>query len=882
MVTLTELLALDDGVLLDRVCAFTADERATLHRPALHAWERYSWRDELDGRKDRYTPAEGRRLDLIVFAAAPADRLYWPPGDDQLRVARSRGGRFVTALARHVLHTMATEDFGAPDFNEIRRAERDGLVTLDADDDYVLAMVNQLGGRFSAGGRRSDLLRADPDLLARAFWRIFEVEGNRQVSLANVDKYSGATVQSWHDAVLDLLSDATIDRARVLDATVAALGLGFPQYRAGWYSRLHAALAPSVDERATRQAGYAALLRSSVGPTVTLAVDALTGVEKAGRLDHDGNAAALAAGLAAAVLAPAKSTAMKALALAARAGAGQSSAVVAAALGHPHADVQAAAAEQLRVRGEPGPVLAALPSLAPAVATAARRWLGDDAPPVVAAPVPRPDRTAPVPVPDAVAPITDPAELAEAFAVLLADPTDAELLERALCAAARLGPDPVEYASLARRAARLLRDGPSWESDHLLDVVAGVVLAAAHTPPVRWLPPLAPQLQLLAGRAAAVESALRAGRRYAPCAEPTHAGGWIAPAVLVQRLSTGAPPDPLDAVAALLRLGPAAASADPAIRAAAAAVPGAVGAALRYALGGPPPATPTHADRPLWIAAARSRAPRGDDPSLIGLGPGYDAAGAGRAPTWRVSFDPERQYSRIRVTALGPAAPPAPTDPALPTVTLGAVNPSSDRQPGAPWHPWLASIWPGNIEPLLAIALPHQLASLDGTVDGGAGAHALRLLSQTVVELPPLSPYTVAAGLASARVSDRVAAVDAAVDLLPQRMSPEALASAMTTLAAVVPLNRWGASLADLATAGRGAQVRAVLTTLLPSLDRTTRGLYSLVELLRDEHLRAGTPVTAPGLQQWLAAATGTSRTAAAARSLRTADPLDHSDPTRE
>ena len=35
----------------------------------------------------------------------------------------------------------------------------------------------------------------------------------------------------------------TVDRARVLDATVAALGLGFPQYRAGWYSRLHAALA---------------------------------------------------------------------------------------------------------------------------------------------------------------------------------------------------------------------------------------------------------------------------------------------------------------------------------------------------------------------------------------------------------------------------------------------------------------------------------------------------------------------------------------------------------------------------------------------------------------------------------------------------------------
>ncbi|WP_327010184.1 DUF6493 family protein [Dactylosporangium sp. NBC_01737] len=444
MATLTELLTLDVGVLLDRVCAFTAGQREALHRPALQAWERYAWRDALDGRKDRYTQEEGRRLELILAATAPAEQLTWPTDDQRLRIARSRGSRFLHALARHTVRTIATTDY-SPDFGIIRRAERDGLVTLDADDDYVLAMVNQFGGRFSGGGgRRADLLRADPELLARAFWRIFEIEGNRQVSLANVDKYRGSRVQTWHDAVLDLLSDGTIDRARVLDATVAALGLGFPQYRAGWYSRLHAALAPSADERAARQAGYAMLLRSSVGPTVALAVDALTAVQKAGRLDHD--SAALTDGLAAAVLAPAKSTATKALALAARVGSGQSSVIV-AALGHPHPDVQAACVEHLRARGERGAVLSALPALAPAVAAAARGWLGVEAPPAVTAPVAPPEVAAPEL--EAVAPITEPAELAEAFAILLADPTDAELLERALCAAARLGPDPGEYAGLA-------------------------------------------------------------------------------------------------------------------------------------------------------------------------------------------------------------------------------------------------------------------------------------------------------------------------------------------------------------------------------------------------------------------------------------------------
>ncbi|MFF5233266.1 DUF6493 family protein [Dactylosporangium sp. NPDC000521] len=867
MATLTELLTLDVEALLDRVCAFDADDRAALHRPAQQAWERYAWRDAIDGRKDRFTDEDGRRLELILMATAPADRLHWPADDAQSRIVRSRGSRFLHALARHVLHVMATEDF-SPDFGVIRRAERDGLVTLDADDDYVLAMVSGLGGRFSGGGRRADLLRADPDLLARAFWRIFEIEGNRQVSLTNVDKYSSRTVQTWHDAVLDLLSDGTIDRARVLDATVAALGLGFPQYRAGWYSRLHAALAPSVDERAARQAGYAALLHSSVGPTVALAVDALTAVQKAGRLDHDADA--LAHGLVAAVLVPAKSTATKALTLAARIGGGQP-AVIVAALGHPHADVQAAAVELSRVRGEPGPVLSALPTLAPVVAAAAREWLGSlgllsARTPAVTAPVAPPDVAAPAL--EAVVPITDPAELAEAFAILLADPTDAELLERALCAAARLGPEPGEYAGLARRAARLLRDGPAYEWELLLDVVAGVVLAAAHAPPVRRLPPLPPQVRLLAGRAAAVESALRAGRRFAPCAEPTHAGGWIAPAVLVERLATGAAPDPLDAVAALLRLGPDPAGVSPAIRDAAAAVPGAVGTALRYALGGPPPESLSRPDRPLWIAAARARAPRGDDAPLIGRGPGFDAAGAGRAPAWRVWFDPEwSPYRPIRVAALGPAAEPAPPDPALPTVALAHAD-SFDRLPSGPWHPWLASMWPGNIEPLLAMALRFQLASLDGTVDGGVSAHALHLLDRTVAELPPLSPYVVGAGLAGAGISERTAAVDTAAALLPQRMDPATLASAMATLAPAVPLNRWADSLGDLSVAGLGAQVRALLTALLPSLDRTSRGLHTLVELLRDEHLRAAVPVTDPTLRQWLSAAGGRSKTTAAARSL--------------
>ncbi len=219
-----------------------------------------------------------------------------------------------------------------------------------------------------------------------------------------------------------------------------------------------------------------------------------------------------------------------------------------------------------------------------------------------------------------------------------------------------------------------------------------------------------------------------------------------------------------------------------------------------------------------------------------------DWAGAGRVPAWRVWSDPEQRYFPIRAVSTGPAAPPERPDSALPTVALAVTERSLQWVPGAPWHQWLATMWPGNIEPVLAVALDHLILSLDGSNDMGAGDHALDLLTRTVAELPPLSPYVIAAGLGRSRLGERTVAVDAAAALLPSRVSPEAVAAAMVTLAPAVPLNRWANALGDLAAAGRGAEVRAILAALLPSLNRT--------------------------LRDWLAAVTGGSKTATAAREL--------------
>jgi hypothetical protein len=383
---LAELLALPEPALVDRLCALTGPEREALRRPAHQAQEEYHSQLSADGPRSQ---DDARALHLILVATEPAAEQRWPQPegnstfDAEWRIVRSRGQRFLDALARAHLRWMAETMCHVPEFGLIRAPQRDGTITLTIDDNYVLAMISGLTGRFQGEQTKADLLRADPELIDQAFWRIFEIEGNREVSLANIDRFQGPETQSWQEAVLDLAADGTIDRQRVLDATLATLAAAFPQYRAGWFNRLHEALRPNVDETVTRQSAYAGLLRSPLGPTVALALGMLTALDNAGRLDDP----ATNAGLAAAVHAPARSTAIKAVRLAGRimrrnTAAGLST--LAAALRHPHADVQSAALTELRRHGDASAraeVQRQLDELSPTAATTARQWLGLTTPP---------------------------------------------------------------------------------------------------------------------------------------------------------------------------------------------------------------------------------------------------------------------------------------------------------------------------------------------------------------------------------------------------------------------------------------------------------------------------------------------------------------------
>ncbi|WP_093617799.1 DUF6493 family protein [Actinoplanes philippinensis] len=808
MSRLTELLTVPDDDVVPLLCGLTDDERRSLSRDV----------DTIYATPRDISPTDHHRLKLSRIATrkrtdAPVEVL--PRTDDEVRIAIARGPAHVHAIAAAAIREMATVSELGWSFAGVRALERHGAVTLPTDDDYVLATIGSYlesgtwpGGRFTpntaSSPRTSERLLAEPDLLDRIFWRLFDTDRDQAPSLAAADRGLVRPGLTWHDTVLDLITTGYADRAQVLDATLTALADATSPYRAGWFVRLHHDLAPTRDDTATRQPAYDLLLRSPIGPVVTIGLDALRtlGVTDAPSLPD-------------AVLSPGKTNALKALKLG-------GPPLAETALEHPHPEVRAAAARMLG-RSAPTPVM----------------------------PVTTPAPTTPPPL-TPITPITDHTELAEAFAILVENPADADLMERTLCAAARLGPDPTRLRTVAQRLKRRLTSYPR-ETDVLL--VLGTVLYAAADHPAPAAPghPPAPKTIHLTARATEIADALRTGTRFTPLAEPTHTGGWIDPAVLATRTATTH--RPADAVAALLRTGPDPAAHGPDL---ATAVPGPFGAALRYALGGPPPATITATDAPLWIAAARARTPYGDEPTLTAHG--LDTTGAGRAPalTPRLLTD-----GGIGFTAATPFLPTTDDDPLLPTVTLGAIEEHQDRYLATAWWPWLATTWPANRDVPAALALLQWPAGDTGRITGDG---VLRPLLAARTALPPTARILIAAVLGSARLTDRTAAADAVIDLVPHRLPPADLGAAMAWLAPTTPLQRWASSLRTVAEAGRGPDVAAVLAALLPTLERTHTGLFALVELLADL-----TP-PAPGgtLRQWLTGFTGTGRAARAAHATLT------------
>lgn len=308
-----------------------------------------------------------------------------------------------------------------PAFVPIRLHEVLSGVPLEHSDDYVLALIAGLGGRGD-GGVREFMLRTDHALREDVFWRIFEVEGGGEVSLANVDKFSSEQA-SWQHSVLTLVADGTLERTRVLRSCLSALNRDFSAYRAGWFSRVYAALKPSPAEASADSDLLLLCLGSSITATQSLAARQLTAIDKAGLLD----ARPFIDAAGGALLGP-KGTAVALVRLLGRyadADPEGAAAALALALGNPAPDVQTAAAKALAGFGRDDLIGQARGQLAPSVAAALPG-------PGEAEPLPAgPDGSFPVAAARPVQPWQDDDAL-ERFALLLEAPADPIEVELAL------------------------------------------------------------------------------------------------------------------------------------------------------------------------------------------------------------------------------------------------------------------------------------------------------------------------------------------------------------------------------------------------------------------------------------------------------------------
>ena len=611
---------------------------------------------------------------LIAYGVLPLTdirKLGWRAGhlpSHLDEVLRNRSSERLVPIVEYLL-----DDVSQGAWPVVRTLVRDQVVPRPDRPSYTIAMLAATRWRDAA-----DLIADDPGLLDVEIWRLFEVEGGGEDSLANHEKFFG---DSWGNVLRNLASHDDLVRQRLLDASLDALARDFAPYRAGWFSRFHESLAPTDDERVARADRYLGLLRSRVGPTVSFAVAALVRIERAGGLPSEAFLERIGPVLGEGPAGTAK-TGLRLVGSAGRGSAdlARKAAIVAAdALTNAAPDVQKSAialigeliteADEAVARA----VAHRLPEVAASQRTAATGLIarlgeeGVTSLPVVPAPalaarkanpagrvpsaLPRPS---PVDPDRAIEPLATIEALVDVAVSVLETGEPADDVERVLDAVGRLSTDPSDdrarlTRAIAKRARVILarrESRPFTGHDPRADI-AGVLLAWAGGELVdpstdRGSIDLGPGA-FLSARAYEVACAVAAGRSFSSVASPTHTGGWIEPAELVRRLGTRQPASKLDLVAAILRLAP---DGWDEARISAADLDGEVGAVVRYALGGDERIGSTAA---WWVAAARVRAPGHDDVAVekrhSGLGPD-----AGRAARIRMKL-----VQRVGASPVAPA-----------------------------------------------------------------------------------------------------------------------------------------------------------------------------------------------------------------------------------
>lgn len=821
---------------------------------------------------------------LLAFATASPSALYrlggiGIPHRHALVIARARSEEWRNGWVDAVL-----DETWAP-WALIRNLVREGLCERPAGEGYTLGMIDGVDRAGAREASLTDMLLADRGLLDDEVWRLFRVEGGGERSLSAHDKYAPPTLQ-WAVALGELAAAGVLGRNRLLDESLEALGRDFAPFRAGWFSRFHEQLAPTVDERAARVQRYLDLTASSAPATVGFAVKALTAVERAKKsLGVDAGDAVRS--LRPAVAAKAATTAKAAMALAGRIGGSAPEPLIELcieALTHPSSDVQAAALPHLKRLAPDASGLdveGLREGLHPGLRDAFDGWLASPTPTRAAAPPVSPAvelpvvRLGPLSAPRLddvrrLVPVTE-ADTLERLAAALDGVVDAEELELVLAGiAARCDTVPAGSSGVARRAARLVPDP----------------LAVAA---VAWLdgtpPPSAEDGrhagQFLSNRVHAVARYAASRRPRLLLATPTHRGGFLDPTELVRRCAgrrhDELGDDRLDCIQALLRLAPG--RREEAL-AAAGACPGEFGDALRYALGGPaPPAARRllglrHDGRTpsLWLAAARARRPDEADELVSALGVHGPDGDVPAAYDVRV----QEGWPSV-VVGSAPAAGKANIE--WPTVLLHA------RQDLMTWS-WddgsvaagLSLVWPLCREGYYALGVQCIAANVDWWEARWGDRQFLEPLLDPDEPVGDMAMRLLSVALGSAEPGQRRIAVDVAVQALDdRRIDGPALGAGLAAWLRIGVLKpvRVVASLGDIAVASALHSVEALraLEVVLATAEVPARQAAGLLDLMLRLVHEVGAPVTDDGVRRYLAGLRGTGKAAGLARQLLAATP---------
>jgi hypothetical protein len=370
-----------------------------------------------------------------------------------------------------------------------------------------------------------------------------------------------------------------------------------------------------------------------------------------------------------------------------------------------------------------------------------------------------------------------------------------------------------------------------------------------------------------------------AGRAARPLlSAPTHRGGWLDPLTLIERLAAWEQfddePPIIEAVLAILRLAP---DNRPVALKRTAKLSGELADAVRYALGAEKVKIGKTA--PLWIAAARTRAPLADDPQVEKRFPalGPDAGTAARYE-WKIKTETYRingkKYTleQFHVTS----SPPVPKKIGEELISV-LLHHKSRETGGVDDVRWSASWWPAGHKAQFAAGARRLGNNLDWSSAYWANKTHLQPLLDPDTPLDELGMLVLCLGLAAKEPGEHMLAADAlAAAIRDGRVDGQRLAQTLATLLTTVGIKpgRWSKVFGDVARISplHAHVVRLTLENTLAaagkSLKDPPKDVHHLLELLLELLAETGASVANPSTRDALTQITGSGKAAKAAKAL--------------